>query len=189
MLEKSENIDKISAALVVAQSQMRAALKDAKNPFFKSTYATLEEVIEVIKKPLNDNGISCLQLLTETQDGKSAIQTMLLHSSGQYISSTTKIIIGKENDVQALGSAITYFKRYALKALCLIADTDDDGEGAMARPTQGKSSLLDEVRKFTKGKDQATINKMILFAGGDLTDTIETLTIAQLEKIIKHIRR
>lgn len=126
----------IAAALNKAQASMGAAKKGAKNPFFKSTYADLNSVIEAVKEPLNDNGITILQRHALTEHGP-VVRTTLLHVSGQAIESDTPIITAKEKDPQALGSAISYARRYGLQSLLSLPADDDDGESAMARkPTK-----------------------------------------------------
>lgn len=134
-MNKSDTLNKLATALVKAQGEIKFAAKDSNNPFFKSKYADLPAVIDAVKPALNKNGISFLQIVV--QDG---VETMLLHESGEFISGVTPVIVAKPNDPQALGSAITYAKRYGLQAIVGVpADVDDDGEAAMGRsqkPTQ-----------------------------------------------------
>lgn len=128
----SNTIDKIASALVQAQQEMGNASKDSKNPFFKSKYADLNAVREASIPALNKYGISALQP-TVIIDGKKFVQTLLLHTSGQFISSLTEILMAKENDAQAQGSGISYARRYGLQSLVNIGAEDDDGEGAVMR--------------------------------------------------------
>lgn len=139
----SESIDKIASALVQAQQEMGNASKDSKNPFFKSKYADLNSVREASIPALNKHGISALQP-TVIIDGKKFVQTMLLHSSGQFISSLTEILMAKENDAQAQGSGISYARRYGLQSLVNIGSDDDDGEGAVMRNKPVSSSPVKE---------------------------------------------
>lgn len=128
-MKHSETLSKLATALVKAQADIKFATKDANNPFFKSKYADLPAVIEAIKPALNKSGISFLQVVVP-----EGVETMLLHESGEYISGITPVVVAKQNDPQALGSAITYAKRYGLQAIVGVpADVDDDGEGAMGR--------------------------------------------------------
>ena len=124
----SNELDKISPAVLSAQKELGGVKKGAANPFFKSKYADLTAVIEALKDVLNNNGLSMVQT---QRDGN--VMTTLLHSSGQYISSATPIICAKQNDPQALGSAITYARRYGLQSILCLPAEDDDGERAMAR--------------------------------------------------------
>ena len=128
---KSETIGALAAALAKAQSQISGAVKDAANPFFKSKYADLESVWQACRKPLTDNGLSVVQTTQSTNEGWVLV-TILLHSSGEWISGEMPIL-AKDHSPQAQGSAITYARRYALAALVGIYQTDDDAEAAMAR--------------------------------------------------------
>ena len=140
-MNKSENIGKISAALVKAQSTMGNAVKDSKNPFFKSSYADLNAVREACLPALNANGVSVLQPTVHI-DGKSFVETVLLHESGEFISSLTEVICAKQNDPQAHGSGVSYARRYGLQSLVNLGSADDDGEKAMGRNTKNVSTSI-----------------------------------------------
>lgn len=132
-MNTSPTIGKIAVALLQAQKNMGAAVKDAKNPFFKSKFADLNAVREASHPALNAAGITVLQPTGSNEHGMF-VSTLLLHESGEFISSETAIICAKQNDPQALGSAISYARRYGLQSLVSLGSQDDDGEGAMNRP-------------------------------------------------------
>jgi hypothetical protein len=128
-MEKSNEITKLTTALVKFQGQMLKVGKDAINPHFKNRYASLSTIIEATQKPLADCGLAIIQL----PEGENCLRTMLIHESGEYISETYKMTPSK-NDPQGLGSAITYQRRYALGAILnLNIDEDDDGNQASAK--------------------------------------------------------
>lgn len=127
-MNKSESIKELATALCKAQSEMKFAVKDAANPFFKSRYADLASVIEAVKLPFANNGISFVQG-TDFEDTAVIIETMLMHSSGEWLSSRLKMQPVK-NDPQSVGSAITYGKRYGLQAIAGVPSDDDDGNAA-----------------------------------------------------------
>ena len=127
----SEQIDQIAPALLAAQKEINNASKDAKNPHFRSSYASLGSVIEAVKEPLNRQGIAVLQSLSEGNDGLY-LSSRLLHTSGQWIEDTAFTPLPKA-DPQGVGSATTYLRRYSLAALLCITQEDDDGNAA--RPT------------------------------------------------------
>jgi hypothetical protein len=118
---------------------MSVAGKDSNNPFFKSKYADLASVVAASRPHLAKNGLSVIQQITVDNDGKRLLVTILGHSSGQYISSRVGLNPIKE-DMQSLGSAITYMRRYAYASLVGVVadDEDDDGEVAM-RPSRPNS--------------------------------------------------
>lgn len=126
----SEQIDLISPALLAAQKEINNASKDAKNPHFRSSYASLGSVIEAVKDPLNKQGIAVIQSLSEGNDGLY-LSTRLLHTSGQWIEDTAFTPLQKA-DPQGVGSATTYLRRYSLAALLCITQEDDDGNAASA---------------------------------------------------------
>lgn len=133
-METSQNIQDIAAALVAAQSEMGNALKGSANPFFKSRYADLNAVREAVIPSLTKHGISVIQP-TITRDGRNYVKTVLLHTSGQYISGETEILYKEKDNPQAQGSGITYARRYGLQSICNIGAEDDDGnQAAMPSP-------------------------------------------------------
>lgn len=138
-MNRSESITKLAGALVKAQSIMGNAIKDAKNPFFKSSYANLNAVREAVLPAMNANGISVLQPTIQI-DGKSFVETVLLHESGEFISSLTEVIVSKANDAQQQGSGISYARRYGLQSLANIGADDDDGETAVGRGSSKSST-------------------------------------------------
>jgi len=134
MIEKSELINNLASALLKAQKAIGVAIKDAKNPYFKSNYADLKAVIDSVKEPLNNNGIAFLQAVNKSNGSDlPVVETMLLHESGQFLNSVTPVFCAKPNDPQAFGSGVTYSKRYALQAILGLPTADDDAEKAMDR--------------------------------------------------------
>lgn len=128
-MNRSENIAELASALAKAQGEMRFAAKGNVNPHFKSKYADLASVIEAIREPLSRNGLSHSQLCREGENGAVIVDTLLMHSSGQYIASSLTLRPQK-NDPQGVGSALTYARRYALQGICGLASDDDDGNAA-----------------------------------------------------------
>ncbi len=130
MIEISTEVDKLFPALISAQGKMRGVVKDSNNPHFRSSYASLENVIDTARGPLNDDGIAFTQAPGALVDGAIEITTMLMHRSGQWLRSTLHVPLQKR-DPQGVGSAITYGCRYALMATLGLPPVDDDGESAM----------------------------------------------------------
>jgi len=130
---KSESIKVISMALVLFHTKLRNVGKDGKNPFFKSDYATLSNILKGIREPLLEAELSFVQFPV----GENGLTTVLMHSSGEWIEGTyfMKPMSAKPHDA---GSVITYQRRYALGAILGInIDNDDDGNIAS---TEGKKS-------------------------------------------------
>jgi len=137
-MNRSDQLDALGAALSKAQAAIKVAAKDANNPFFKSQYADLPAVWAACQKALTDNGLSFTQV-PDFDDANAWLETMILHSSGQWISGRYPVRPVK-NDPQGMGSAMTYARRYALAAMVgvVAGDEDDDGNAASGhtKPTQ-----------------------------------------------------
>lgn len=134
-----EALNKIAPALVALQADLTPVSKTAKNPFFKSNYAPLSEVMSTVQPLLAKNKLAVSQFMTHI-DGESALRTILIHESGQVIEDITPLILTKK-DSQAQGSAVTYARRYGVMAvLGLVADEDDDGNKAGDRSQSSYSA-------------------------------------------------
>lgn len=128
-MNTSDTIAKIAKALSVAQSQMTGAVKDSKNPFFKSDYSDLASVMKAVSKPFADNELCFIQS-PGFSDGLITVTTRIIHSSGEWLEGTTCLPPTK-NDAQGYGSAITYAKRYGLQSMAGVPSVDDDGQAAV----------------------------------------------------------
>lgn len=125
---QSDTLTELSAALAKAQSALKAAPFNRTNPHFKNKYADLASVLDTIRKPLADQGLSLTQT-TEMRGGTFCLITTLRHTSGQWLAS--EYPLPQTARPQELGSALTYARRYSLSAIaCIAADEDDDAEGA-----------------------------------------------------------
>lgn len=118
-------------ALLAAQPSIEAALKDSKNPHFKSNYADINSVIAACKEQLNKVGIVVIQPVVTDSLG-AYVETRLIHAeTGQSVESRVPLV--GASDMQKLGSAITYARRYGLQALVLLGAEDDDGNAASGK--------------------------------------------------------
>lgn len=133
---KSDSIKELATALSKAQNQMSGAVKDSKNPFFKSSYADLSSVVAAIKESFAANGLSYSQFPI-MEDSKVGVETILMHESGEWMSDKLVLPMTKQ-DPQAAGSAITYARRYALQAIAGIPSEDDDGNQAVRSSSMAK---------------------------------------------------
>jgi hypothetical protein len=128
-MKTSDSINELAAALAKAQLKIKNATLNKINPHFRSKYADLAAVRDAVTGPLAEQGLSITQMTGESE-GKLVVYTRLLHSSGQWIESAYPII-NDTNKPQAMGSALTYARRYSIAALCNIAsEEDDDGNEA-----------------------------------------------------------
>ncbi|MBP5469389.1 MAG: ERF family protein [Candidatus Riflebacteria bacterium] len=146
-MKTSENITEIASALAKAQELINPAAYDAANPHFRSRYATLASVMQSCRAALSKNQIAVVQGTT-VSDKNVTVTTMLIHSSGQFISDDITIPVA-QNTAQAIGSALTYGRRYGLSALVgIVSEEDDDSNSAMPIP----STEIQKDVKFTQPK-------------------------------------
>lgn len=157
-MNQSENISELVAALSKAQGEMEPAKFNKKGQ--RHRYADFTSVMHSCRAPLSLNSLAVMQYV-ETVDKQHILVTMLTHTSGQWIKSHLPLLVS-ELTCQALGSSMTYMKRYGLSALLgIVSDADegadDDGELAMSKvkpqsaPQQVRSEPLEIL-----GKDEVT---------------------------------
>lgn len=117
-------------ALLKAKIELPDPVKNARNPHFKNQFADLGQVMDCLEEPLARNGL----VLTQTLTAADTLVTTLWHAeSGESLSSEMKLHMTKM-DPQGQGSAITYARRYAAKAMFGMVDVDDDGEASRRFP-------------------------------------------------------
>lgn len=146
-VERSDEIGELIAALIAASAEVALVEKDQRNDFQKYDYAGLPSVIKIIKPVLANHGLAALQFASTSDD--IVVTTMLVHASGQWmrtqISHTPDRQKGR-SDIQAVGSTITYLRRYALMGLLGLAATTDDDDGRAAPPRQEPKPKPEPIR-------------------------------------------
>lgn len=135
MIQTSEQINDIAAALAKAQAAMENVAKDRENPHFRSRYATLAGVLDEVRPKLAQQGISIIQAPVNGDGNNIGVATRLLHSSGQWIESAV-FVQPTKFDAQGVGSVLTYLRRYSLMAVAGVGPEDDDGNAAVGRPQE-----------------------------------------------------
>lgn len=151
-MNKSDSIVELAKAMAKAQGEMGGAIKGKDNPFFKSSYADLGAVIQAIKEPFANNGISYTQFPIES-DGRVGVETVLMHESGEWMSERFTVPLSKQ-DAQGAGSALTYCRRYALQAVAGVPSEDDDGNAA-----SNFNPDLDFIKDAIKRNDSDWVNQ------------------------------
>lgn len=159
-MNKSESIKELATALSAFQGEVENVSKDGTNPFFKSKYATLENVISTVKPILAKHGLSYAQF-----PSFEGLATVLMHKSGEWISEDAKITI-KDHTPQGQGSAITYMRRYALSSVLGIATEEDDDGNAASKPTEapkaGWTNPVSKMRNTINSAEQIEANDIDL---------------------------
>jgi hypothetical protein len=157
---------KLDEALAKAQGEMGVAVENATNPHFKSTYADLASVWQAIRAPLTKHGLSVTQWPCHSDDGRLHLVTRLAHS-GEWMQSEYSSPIGAQTP-QALGSAITYAKRYCLMAILGIPSEDDDGNAATE-----SVNLAPKINQTFKSAAQVIVAKPKVISSGPRNYAVE----------------
>lgn len=144
-MEKSTSIVNLAKGLKSFHANLGKIARDATNPFFNSKYATLSAILEAIKQPLQDAGLSFTQFPT----GQNGLTSVLMHCETGEFMQCEYFMQPIKNDPQAQGSVISYMRRYSLAAILgLNLDEDDDGN----RATHGAATPKEAAVKATTDK-------------------------------------
>ena len=125
-MNHSSEINEIALALSKAQEAIQDAEKSSVNPFFKTTYADLSSVLNEIRAVFPKNGLALVQSPFTAENGNIGVTTMVVHSSGQWMSDSIDIPVQGKNLAQESGSVITYLRRYSASAFSGISQADSD---------------------------------------------------------------
>ena len=163
----------LATAMAKAQAEIKTALKDSKNPHFKSSYADLTSVWDACRNALTKNGLSVLQI-TNFDAADVWLETTLLHASGESISGRYPLR-PQQQTPQGYGSALTYARRYALAAMVgVVADEDDDGNAA-----SGRREVRDDPKPTPPSEAAAKA-----FASKTIKDAGACKTSAELDELL-----
>lgn len=168
--KKSDSIANLAKALGQFHSEVNPVKKDSENPFFRSKYAPLENIIEEIKIPLKNSKLSYTQFPT----GNNSLVTILMHESGEYIESTMQMS-PKENTPQGQGSAITYMRRYALSAILGLATEEDDDGNEATKPRQVAKAPIKPVEAPKVSIKASISNKVKVLRPEANKDTVKEI--------------
>ena len=140
-METSETKAELFKAFANFKKKLKQPLKDANNPFFKSKYVPLENVVQVVDEAMIDTGLSYIQEIEDLEEGYLRVDTIVLHESGEYMVIKGSKVKSVKNDPQSAGSATTYARRYSLStAFGIASDPDDDGNGASQQSKNNQQS-------------------------------------------------
>lgn len=132
------------------RKKVEVVKKDAKNPYYNSKYATLESVIATIENPLNELNLNYYQIVDD-----NFLKTIVYNVDNpeEKIESRIRLLLNKE-DMQMLGSAITYARRYGLVSIFGLEQEDDDGNATVENPTKKNFSKVEDILDFEELKNQ-----------------------------------
>ena len=194
-MEKSDQINELAMALSKAQGVILPATKDADNPFFKSKYADLASVWEVARKPLADNSLSITQH-PSAEGNIVTVKTVILHSSGQYMASDLTMV-AKDAGPQAIGSCITYIRRYSLSSIVGIASEEDDdannativkGKNDEIKPPKGIRSMRLYAEDVAKANNMSQDSYKAWRIDNNLPEDLDGLTELEYASIYNKLK-
>lgn len=192
--DKSESIKHISEAMAKFQGEVTQPKKDKTNPFFKSKYVPLENVVEVITDEAPKHGLSFFQSPCNDEHGRIGISTLVTHQSGEFIEFEPLFMKAEKNNAQGSGALITYLRRYTLSSIFgITSDEDDDGNATSspARQTpqlaneQQLKTLKDEIEAFTQKFEQATKETVLDTLG---IQNINQLNVQQVNNAVRTLK-
>lgn len=161
---QSENLDKLFKGMNAFRSQLKQPVKDAKNPFFKSNYVTLEGVQNAIDAGIKGTGLAYTQIVKNDDNGNVGVETIITHESGQYLTTGVLALRPEKATPQGYGSTITYAKRYQLaSAFGVSSDIDDDGNaGSFKTQAKGNYQQNNYKQNYQQPRQQEHANPEIL---------------------------
>ncbi len=166
------------------QSEFKGLKPDAENPFFKSSYITLDGILETTRQILTSNGLSIIQNAFSDDAGNMCVKTILIHESGQSLETEIMKMKPQKDDAQQRGSLITYMKRYQLGALLGICESVDDDANVATHGIQ-----TDNKSKYVLNEKQ--INRLFAIAnsaGVDAEKVKEQIYI-RFNKTVKELTK
>jgi ERF superfamily len=122
----------LMTALCAAMGEMRDPVKRSQNPHFRSRFADLSEVLDCIEGPLHKHGLVFVQLLKPDSGGNLMLHSQVHHAASGEVLEAVAPIVAEKPGPQALGSAISYMRRYSAKAMFSLADADEDDDAERA---------------------------------------------------------
>jgi hypothetical protein len=136
---KIKAVQGIYQKLLEVQKEIAPIKKTEKNPFFGSLYFDVNGILAALKPILNKQGLVLTQGISIV-DGKNVLATAVIDPDDEKHVMHSSILLPENLDPQKMGSAITYYRRYALQSLFALEAADDDANIASqpTRPTQGK---------------------------------------------------
>ncbi|MYU71980.1 single-stranded DNA-binding protein [Lactobacillus salivarius] len=174
---QSENLDKLFKGMNTFRSQLKQPVKDAKNPFFKSNYVTLEGVQNAIDAAIKGTGLAYTQIVKNDDNGNVGVETIITHESGQYLTTGVLALRPEKATPQGYGSTITYAKRYQLSsAFGVSSDVDDDGNvGSGSFKTQAKGNYQQSYPQPRQQVQQKQVNPEIATYNSLFNKALKTL--------------
>ena len=180
-MKKSDSITDLSKALCKFQGEVKDPRKSQANPFLKSKYVPLDELLTAVRPVLSKNGLSFIQI-PYTQEGEKpsvSVVTVLMHESGEWLETEPLVTTLEKDGSQAIGSAITYAKRYSLSSILGVAwDDDDDGEAQ----NEAKRQLWDLIQQ-AGAQNGKTLDGIKHYISKEIGKDFNSITLQELQSV------
>lgn len=177
-MNSSSELKNLFEALAKAQAEMPVAGLNANNPFFKSKYASLPDLVKASRPVLTKNGLAVIQGTKEEAMGRITIHTRLCHTSGEWIESIMSLNPNKPG-IQELGKEMSYLKRYQYAMITGVIASDDpdddDGESAMTHHRGHNNQRPTHAERISKEQYD------------DISHAIESLPASEQELIVEKL--
>ena len=190
-MKMSESINEIATALAAAQAEIQNPSKSAENPFFKSKYADLAEVLNVVRPAFTKHNLSVVQMPFTSESGQIGVTTMISHSSGQWMQGEVALPLQVNKNInQDAVSSVTYLRRCSLSAACGVAQEDTDAnlgksKGENTGEVVNLKAITSEQSDEIETLIEATSTNMADFLNWVKTDSIKKIPASKYEKIYK----
>ncbi|WP_130807670.1 ERF family protein [Senegalia massiliensis] len=186
-MNKSESIKNLAIALSKFQAEITNPANTATNPFFKSKYAPLNDVLNNVRPILSKHGLSVVQ--APAGDGENiVVTTLLIHESGEWIESEPLVLKADKPTAQGAGSAITYARRYALSAILGISSEDDD-DGNNAEPNKNNTNTSSSNKKYDLNDKQIKRLFAIAYSVNIDSNTVKEQVKKKFNKDVKELTK
>lgn len=139
--------------LLEAQKEIGAIKKESDNPFFHSKYFDINAILREVKPILNKNGLLLTQAII-LKEGKNVLTTDIDSTEKEEQGIRSEILLPEGLDPQKMGSAITYFRRYAIQSFLALEAEDDDGNSASGKTETTQVAKKTPVQKFEDDLDR-----------------------------------
>lgn len=167
-MNTSEQTNELFAALAKAQGEIESAKADGFNKHLNAAYSTIDALLDAIKGPCSKNGLAIMQVIHSVGDDY-VLETRVAHSSGQWLQTEMKLLLAKR-DMQSLGSASTYGKRYSIEGLLAISTEISD---AKVTENVQRASNHAQFRAASKAVIAETKKTIVNHAEGEIAKAAE----------------
>lgn len=187
MEQPTENIH---SALSKAQGMVKAVHKTKVNPQFKSKYASLDDILEMLRPITAECGLAIIQIPV-FEESSCGVKTIITHASGETLECGELLLpLGRSGGAQGAGSSLTYARRYAISALfCISCDDDDDGNGAQkAKPVVNKETaeIQKELKAFSESHGADEARALVKSLGVEKAKDLPKGSLTKVQELIKN---